>query len=75
MSSDNSEIKIVYVLLDGVGDLPHPDIDNKTPLENAITPNLDQLTKNGQMGEVISGCFQKEILLLILFHYRFYHRN
>ena len=54
MSSDNSEIKIVYVLLDGVGDLPHPDIDNKTPLENAVTPNLDQLTKNGQMGEVIS---------------------
>ena len=33
--TDNSEIKIVYVLLDGVGDLPHPDIDNKTPLQAA----------------------------------------
>ena len=54
MSYDNSNIKIVYVLLDGVGDLPHPDINNKTPLDNAETPNLDLLTKNGKMGQVIS---------------------
>ena len=33
--SENSQIKIVYVLLDGVGDLPHPDIENKTPLQAA----------------------------------------
>ena len=51
---DNSQIKIVYVLLDGVGDLPHPDIENKTPLQAAKTPNMDKLAKNGKMGEVIS---------------------
>ena len=52
--TENSQIKIVYVLLDGVGDLPHPDIGNKTPLQAAKTPNMDQLAKNGKMGEVIS---------------------
>ena len=34
---DNNHIKIIYVLLDGVGDLPHPDLDGKTPLEAAAT--------------------------------------
>ena len=38
---ENSDIKLIYVLLDGVGDLPHPDIHNKTPLDTAHTPNLD----------------------------------
>jgi Predicted phosphoglycerate mutase, AP superfamily len=47
--SENSQIKIVYVLLDGVGDLPHPDIENKTPLQAAKTPNMDKLAKNGKM--------------------------
>ncbi|MDC0159742.1 phosphoglycerate mutase, partial [Candidatus Nitrosopelagicus sp.] len=42
-------MKIVYVLLDGVGDLPHPDIENKTPLQAANTPNMDKLAKNGKM--------------------------
>ncbi|MDA0755684.1 MAG: alkaline phosphatase family protein [Crenarchaeota archaeon] len=52
--TDNSQIKIVYVLLDGVGDLPHPDIENMTPLQAAKTPNMDKLARNGKMGEVIS---------------------
>jgi 2,3-bisphosphoglycerate-independent phosphoglycerate mutase len=42
------------VLLDGVGDLPHPDLNGKTPLAAAVTQNLDKLAKNGAMGEVIS---------------------
>jgi 2,3-bisphosphoglycerate-independent phosphoglycerate mutase len=42
------------VLLDGVGDLPHPDLKGKTPLEAAITPNMDRLARNGSMGQVIS---------------------
>ena len=37
---NNSQIKMIYVLLDGVGDLPHPDIGNKTPLDAAKTPNF-----------------------------------
>jgi 2,3-bisphosphoglycerate-independent phosphoglycerate mutase len=46
--------KIVYVLLDGVGDLPHPALNGLTPLEAAYTPNLDSLARNGAMGQVIS---------------------
>ena len=52
--TDNFDLKIVYVLLDGVGDLPHPNLAGKTPLAAANTPNLDRLTKNGVMGEVIT---------------------
>ncbi|HEY7507852.1 MAG TPA: alkaline phosphatase family protein [Nitrososphaera sp.] len=46
--------KIVYVLLDGVGDLPHPALNDLTPLEAAYTPNLDALARNGAMGRVIT---------------------
>jgi 2,3-bisphosphoglycerate-independent phosphoglycerate mutase len=52
--SENSGVHIVYVLLDGVGDLPHPDLKGKTPLDAASTPNLDKLASNGAMGQVIS---------------------
>ena len=45
---------MVYVLLDGVGDLPHPNLVGKTPLGAASTPNLDRLAKNGAMGQVIT---------------------
>lgn len=51
---EDSRVKIIYVLLDGVGDLPHPDLKGATPLEHASTPNLDRLARNGAMGEVIS---------------------
>lgn len=49
-----SNKKIIYVLLDGIGDLPHPSLNNMTPLEAASTPNLDNLARNGSMGQVIS---------------------
>jgi len=45
---------MIYVLLDGIGDLPHPDLKGSTPLSYAKTPNLDKLAKNGAIGEVIS---------------------
>jgi len=45
---------MIYVLLDGIGDLPHPDLAGKTPLEAATTRNMDVLAKNGIMGQVIS---------------------
>ena len=47
-------LKLVYVLLDGIGDLPHPSLGGSTPLEAAYTPNLDKLALNGCMGNVIS---------------------
>jgi 2,3-bisphosphoglycerate-independent phosphoglycerate mutase len=44
--------KIVYILLDGVGDLPSPQLSGLTPLQSAFTPALDALAKRGCMGEV-----------------------
>ena len=46
--------KIVYVLLDGVGDLPSPQLSGLTPLQSASTPALDALVKKGCMGQVIT---------------------
>lgn len=43
-------MKKILVILDGASDLPHPSLDNKTPLEAAYMPNLDFLVKNGRMG-------------------------
>ena len=48
------DIRLVYVLLDGIGDLPNPSLNDLTPLEAAYTPNLDALARNGSMGRVIS---------------------
>ncbi|MGH9927027.1 MAG: phosphoglycerate mutase, partial [Nitrososphaeraceae archaeon] len=46
--------KAIYILLDGVGDLPHPSLEGLTPLEAARTPSLDQLTSYGCLGSVVS---------------------
>lgn len=44
--------KILYIILDGLGDLPTPEIENKTPLEFANTPNMDSLAKKAKAGLV-----------------------
>lgn len=44
----------MYVLLDGVGDLPSPQLSGLTPLQSASTPALDALAKKGCMGQVIT---------------------
>jgi 2,3-bisphosphoglycerate-independent phosphoglycerate mutase len=46
--------KILYVILDGLGDEPHPDLGGRTPLEAAKTPNLDSLAQKGRSGDVIT---------------------
>ncbi len=43
-------MKGILVILDGIGDLPCRQLDNKTPLEAAETPNLDFLATRGEMG-------------------------
>lgn len=75
--ADNFKVKMVYVLLDGVGDLPHPDLKNTTPLDYAQTPNLDKMTKNGAMGEVISVgkgiAPESDIAVFNMLGYKFQH--
>jgi 2,3-bisphosphoglycerate-independent phosphoglycerate mutase len=47
-------LKLLYIVIDGMGDLPNKDLGNKTPLEVAKTPNLDMLAKNGKTGLMYS---------------------
>ncbi len=43
-------MKLIYVVIDGMGDVPINELGNRTPLEAAETPNLDFLVRNGQTG-------------------------
>ena len=43
-------MKILFIILDGLGDSPIKDLKDKTPLEKAKTPNLDYLVQNGNCG-------------------------
>lgn len=44
--------KVIYVVLDGLGDDPLPQLGDRTPLEAATTPNLDALATRGANGLV-----------------------
>jgi 2,3-bisphosphoglycerate-independent phosphoglycerate mutase len=44
-----SPAKIVLLVIDGLGGLPHPET-GKTELETAVTPNLDRLATEGICG-------------------------
>lgn len=46
-------MKIILIIIDGLGDEPIPALKNQTPLEAARTPNLDYLAKNGISGLVL----------------------
>jgi 2,3-bisphosphoglycerate-independent phosphoglycerate mutase len=47
--------KILYIILDGLADSPIPLLGDKTPLEAALTPNLDRLAQRGTTGLVRTG--------------------
>ena len=65
--------------MDGVGDLPHPDLAGKTPLEAATTINMDILAKNGIMGQVISVgkgiAPESDIAVFNMLGYKFQHSD
>jgi len=67
------------VLLDGVGDLPHPDLVGKTPLEAATTKNMDMFAKTGIMGQVISVgkgiAPESDIAVFNMLGYKFQHSD
>jgi 2,3-bisphosphoglycerate-independent phosphoglycerate mutase len=48
--SGGNTLKLIYVVIDGMGDLPVKSLGNKTPLEAAETPNMDALASNGKTG-------------------------
>ena len=43
-------MKGILVIIDGIGDLPLRQFNDKTPLEAADMPNLDFLATRGEMG-------------------------
>jgi 2,3-bisphosphoglycerate-independent phosphoglycerate mutase len=43
-------LKLIYIIIDGMGDLPIEELDSKTPLEAAETPCMDFLAKTGKTG-------------------------
>lgn len=45
-----SSLKLIYVIIDGMGDLPIKELKDKTPLEYAETPNMDFLASRGKLG-------------------------
>lgn len=47
-------MKLIYVAIDGMGDLPIKALGNKTPLEAAETPNMDELASKGETGLMYS---------------------
>jgi len=76
---NNADVHMIYVLLDGVGDLPHPDLGGKTPLEAASTPTLDKIAQNGVIGEVISVgkgiAPESDIAVFNMLGYKFHHSD
>ena len=47
-------MKLIFVAIDGMGDIPIQSLGNKTPLEVAETPNMDSLAKTGKTGLMYS---------------------
>ncbi|MFW6189479.1 MAG: 2,3-bisphosphoglycerate-independent phosphoglycerate mutase [Planctomycetota bacterium] len=45
--------KLVLLVLDGVGDIRHPDNGFRTPLDEAESPNLDALAARSALGRII----------------------
>ncbi|MEJ2097381.1 MAG: hypothetical protein P8Y38_09660 [Deltaproteobacteria bacterium] len=66
-------MKIILILLDGLGDRAYPELNHRTPLQAAATPNLDHLAANGSSGLFHASypgqCLPSEIAHFLLFGY------
>jgi len=52
-NASGPEVACALIVLDGLGDRPHPDTGNRSPVEAASTPHLDRLTAAGAIGDVV----------------------
>jgi 2,3-bisphosphoglycerate-independent phosphoglycerate mutase len=43
-------LKLIYIIIDGLGDLPMKELNGKTTLEAAETPHMDSLARIGKTG-------------------------
>ena len=43
-------MKYVILHADGIGDVPRPELEGRTPLEVAATPHLDRIAQSGESG-------------------------
>jgi len=50
VAKEEHNLKLIYVVIDGVADLPIKELGNETPLGFAETPNMDRLAWNGKTG-------------------------
>ena len=66
-------MKIILILLDGLGDRAYPALNHRTPLEAAETPNLDRLAAVGSNGLLHASypghCLPSEMAHYLLFGY------
>jgi 2,3-bisphosphoglycerate-independent phosphoglycerate mutase len=66
-------MKIILILLDGVGDRSYKILNNRTPLQQAHKPNLDRLAQLGSNGlfhsSLIGQCLPSEMAHYLLFGY------
>ena len=47
-------MKYIVLVGDGMADRPLSELDNRTPIEAARTPNMDYIVKHGQLGRAIT---------------------
>jgi len=47
MESNKKPIKILFILIDGIGELDIPQIGNKTPLQHCDLPYINALAQTG----------------------------
>lgn len=50
----STPLRYALIVLDGLGDRPHPSLGGKSPLEAARTPQMDRLCREGTLGTVMT---------------------
>jgi len=53
-------MRVLLLVIDGLGDIPIPELGGRTPLEAAKTPNLDKLAQEGVCGMVDTFYFPEQ---------------